>query len=277
MSEFDSAMDMMSGSESFYDYSDYSVAEYTVEEAREELANIVRWFREQSWHEVAMKTCIEYGRLLPLTVANDAECFFVPENLMDYEIPDWMKSTTLGFWRAGSLVQSGRLVYPLKDVKGQIMGFCGWDKFVEPKYLDSKNFGYKAKATTLYGMEKLPEYYSSKEPVYVVEGIVCCLWLRSQGFQSLALLGSNFTPYVEEILKRFGSRLVLIPDNDEAGNSLVHKAKWRLKKCIIVQPAYGKDIDGCRKVDEGIYAEDLKKELLSLNNPFAKTKLLIRR
>ena len=261
----------------FDDFQDYNIVEYSVEDARQELNNVVAWFREQEWHEVAMKTCIEHGRLLPLHVADDADCFFVPESLMEFELPEWMRVPALGIVKFGRLTQFGRLVYPVKDVKGDVMGFCGWDKFVEPKYLDSKNYGYKAKASTLYGMEKLPEYYKSKEPVFVTEGIVCCLWLRANGFQAMALLGSNMTPYVIEILKRFGSRLVMVPDNDETGDKFVRKIKWSLKKAIIIQPAYGKDLDGCRKIDEGIYEKQLISELKSLSNPFVRTQLLIRR
>ena len=262
-----------------FDFEEYNslITEYSVEDARQELNNVVAWFREQEWHQNAMEACIVNGRLLPLTVADEADCFFVPETLLPYELPEWMQAPALGIVKFGSITQAGRLVYPVKDVKGDVMGFCGWDKFVDPKYLDSKNYGYKAKATTLYGMEKLPEYYESNKPVYVTEGIVCCLWLRSQGFQALALLGSNMTHYVIEILKRFGSRLVMVPDNDQTGDSFIRKIKWNLKKAIIVQAAFGKDLDGCRKFEDCKYEKELVKELLSLTNPFVKTRLLIRR
>jgi hypothetical protein len=54
-------------------------------------------------------------------------------------------------------------------------------------------------------------------------------------------------------------------------------SKWKLKKAVIIQVAFGKDIDGCRKIEDGKYAKQLISELLSLSNPFVKTKLLIRR
>jgi len=251
--------------------------EFTVESTRADLGRIVDYFKSAEKHDVYVNYAFVGARQLPRWLADEIDVFFIPEDIIPAELPEDFLIEALGFVKYDEIVMSGRLVYPVKDVKGQVMGFCGWDKFVTPKYLDSKNHGYKAKATTFYGMEKLPEYYRSNKPVFVTEGIVCCLWLRSQGFQALALLGSQMTPYVKEILKRFGSRLVLVPDNDEAGNSLVHMSKWKLKKAVIIQVAFGKDIDGCRKIEDGRYAEQLISELLSLSNPFVKTKLLIRR
>ena len=64
------------------------------------------------------------------------------------------------------------------------------------------------------------EYYDNDKPVYLVEGIVCCLYLRSKGFQAFASLGSHLTPYVITILSRFGNRLIVIPDNDTIGKSV---------------------------------------------------------
>lgn len=260
------------------DFDSYGIQEYSIEDIREELGNIVNYFKNVDYYEDALKTFICNERQLPIEVGYECDAFFVDENTTISEIPDWMKLDSLGFVKYNKyLVYAGRLVYPVKDVKGNVMGFCGWDKFTEPKYLDSKNYGYIAKNTSLYGMEKIEEYYNSNRPVYVVEGIVCCLYLRSLGYQALALLGSSLSPYVIQILKRFGSRLILVPDNDEAGDSLVKRAKYALKKCVIVQVRYGKDIDGCRKIDEHKYESALQADLKMLTNPFCKLNIFIRR
>ena len=262
-----------------YGYNEYEldIHEYSIDETREDLNRIVKYFQEQEYHQHAMEVTIVNERQLPLSIAEEADCFFITEETTVDSLPEWMKADSLGLVRKGFIRQSGRLVYPVKDVKGNTMGFCGWDPFIDPKYLDSKNYGYKAKATTLYGMEKLPEYYRSGKPVFVTEGIVCCLYLRSQGFQALAVLGSYMTPYVIQILRRFGINLIMVPDNDEAGDSFVRQIKRELKKATIIQVKYGKDIDGCRKLDEHIYEAQLLTELRSLSNPFVATKILLRR
>lgn len=258
------------------DYEFY-VQEFSVEDTRKELGKIVQYFRQQPYHEHAMKLFIQDYRELPLQVADDTEAFCVDEEIDISEFPEWMKVESLGFIKNNWCPMWGRCVFPVKDVKGQVMGFCGWDPTCEPKYLDSKNYGYKAKLSTLYGMEKLPEYYTSGKPVYVTEGLMCCIYLRSKGYQALASLGSYLTQYVITILSRFGNKLVMIPDNDETGDKYVRQIKSRLPKAICVQVAYGKDVEGCRKADGHAYEEQLLRELSHLSNPFAKTELLIRR
>lgn len=260
-----------------FDEFELYVNEYSVEEVREDLANIVRFFQAQDYHKHAMKLFIEQFRELPIEVAKTSDAFCVDEDMPISQFPEWMLQEPLGFVKKNWVPMWGRCVFPVKDVYGNVMGFCGWDPFVEPKYLDSKNYGYKAKATTLYGMEMLPEYYTSKKPVFITEGLMCTLYLRSQGFQAMASLGSYLTPYVIRILSRFGNRLIMVPDFDDTGDKYVSQIKRQLPKAMIIQCTKGKDIEGLRKLEEHKYEEQLLKELTSLSNPFVKTKLLLRR
>lgn len=263
-----------------YDFGeDYGIFidEYSIDDVREDLGRIVDFFRGQDYHNHAMKLFIEDYRELPIRLADDAMAFCVDEDMPLSSYPEWMFQEPLGFIRGNYVPMAGRCVFPVRDVDGSVMGFCGWDPFEEPKYLDSKNYGYKAKAVSLYGMEKMNEYYNSKEPVFVTEGLMCTLYLRANGFQALSWLGSYMTPYVRTILRRFKSRLIAVPDNDETGDKFVKQIKRDLPKAMIIQCAKGKDIEGLRKLDEHCCEEQLLKELKSLTNPFVKTELLIRR
>lgn len=256
-------------------------AEFTVSNTRRLLNELVQFFKEHEIYQEAMEVIMVQERRLPMQIALECDCFFVPDDMLAVEVPEQFHHESLGFMRGNRLIFGGRLVYPVKDTTGDVMGLCGWDNAEKPKYLDSKNHGYKAKESTLYGMEKLPEYYASKKPVFVVEGIVCCNYLRSKGFQALALLGSNISPYVRHILNRFGSRLIVIPDNDfvkdldstslshealskdtnTAGESLVRKCIKQLPKAFVMQTRSRKDIDDTRKEFE----ENLLKDLNMLN------------
>lgn len=78
----------------------------------------------------------------------------------------------------------------MRDVNGKVMGFCGWD--YETIVCKIFRFSYlwlfcQKRNIIWYGRVK--EYYRSNKPVFVVEGIVCALYLRSKGFHALALLG----------------------------------------------------------------------------------------
>lgn len=260
-------------------------AQYSVEQTREDLGRMVQFFLGMPEQEEFLNIAFVKERKLPMELAKEQKVFFINEDFPAERLPEEFRAESLGMVKGKHVVFAGRLVYPVMDVKGAVMGFCGWDKFVQPKYLDSKNHGYKAKNTTLYGMELLPGYYRSKEPVYVVEGIVCCLYLRSIGLQSLALLGSRISPYVAQILRRFGGRLIVVPDNDAvgkqaseigyslAGEHFVRQAKRMLPKAHIVQSAVAKDIDDTRQVPGCELA--LSKELKAVwENPFVKCQVL---
>lgn len=256
-------------------------AEFSIEDTRQDLNAIVEFFRNQEYHEHAANIAFVQERELPKFLVDECKLFFVDEDYSVADLPDSFKAESLGFVKKNFILFNGRLVFPVMDVKGDAMGFCGWDKFEQPKYLDSRNHGYKAKATTFYGMEKLSEYYRSDKPLYVVEGIICCLYLRSIGLQAIALLGSSITPYVMQILKRFGKRLVVIPDNDiigktpeeineiPAGEHLVKQIKRNIPTARVIQSTVAKDVDDTRKIVDHKYEEQFKKELeMVANNPF---------
>jgi hypothetical protein len=249
----------------------------SIENVRKDLSKIVDLFKNKPYYELSIQTAFVKERQLPLGIAEESNVFFVSEDTILAEIPEELQHDALGFCRNGHIVFEGRLVYPVMDVKGQVMGFCGWDKFAKPKYLDSRNSGYKAKEATFYGMEKLGEYYRSSKPIYVVEGIVCCLYLRSIGLQAVALLGSTMTGYVIEILKRVQDRVIFIPDNDivgksaeeissaqPAGEHIVTIVKRKLPKARVVQSIIAKDVDDTRKFEEHKYEQAFIHDLIAV-------------
>lgn len=257
--------------------------QYSVEETRKDMNRMVDWFCSQPEQEHYLEVAVHKERKLPVSIARAQKVFFVNDEMVSGWLPDEFRAESLGFVRGNNVIFAGRLVYPVMDVMGDVMGFCGWDKVNKPKYLDSRNQGYKAKHATFYGMETLNEAYRNNQPVYIVEGIVCCLYLRSQGLQAYAMLGSNLTPYVLAILRRFGSRLVVIPDNDtvgksvtdindnnqNAGNKFVAQIKKELPLAKVIQSVIAKDIDDTRLYNNGEYEQQFLQELRQVVvNPF---------
>lgn len=245
-------------------------AQYTVQDSRKDMGRMVEFFLEMESQEMMVDIAFCKERQLPMEIARKQKIFFIPDDFNYLDLPEEFQAESLGMVKGKHIVYAGRLVYPVMDVHGDVMGFCGWDKFVQPKYLDSKNHGYKAKNTTVYGMEKLSEYYVSDAPVYVTEGIVDALYLRAKGYQALALLGSSIHSYVSIILRRFGKHLVVLPDNDTvgkqgdkvlnpAGEFLVRQVRKLLPDARIVQSLIAKDIDEARKVKN--VEETMLKEL----------------
>lgn len=243
-------------------------AESTVASSRKQLNQIVEIFKQQPDYMQNVEIFAEKVRNLRVETLLDCDSFFVNEDLVDNLLPEDLRHDSLGFCNAFGYVFHGRYVYPVKDVKGDTMGFVGYDAFETPKYLDSKNFGYVAKRYSTWGMEKLPEYYRSEDPVFFVEGVVCALYLRQEGCQALATLGSIISPYVTEIIRRFGMRAVLVNDSDEAGTKCKRTMQRRIPYLRCVQSTIAKDVDDSREVNP-----DFVPELKKLKDPFYRSKL----
>lgn len=238
--------------------------ETTIESMRLKLNDLVAWWksRDEYLSEVAM-FADENVRNLKVETLLKADSFMVQDDWVMNELPEEFRHDSLGFCEGNNCIFQGRYVYPVKDVKGNVMGLCGYDMFSPVKYLDSKNYGYAAKRYSVYGEEMLPTYYSNDLPVFFVEGIVCCLYLRQEGLQSLAMLGSTPSAYVRNIMKRFGSRAITVCDSDEAGTKCRRTLRHYLPGMRCVQSRIAKDVDDSRKVDPNFATE-----LAKLTNPY---------
>lgn len=230
----------------------------TVMDARQQMNRLLKCFLEDPEREGWVRVFAEGVRNLEVQTLLDCDSFMIQPDMTFGFIPPELMEDTYGLFKGAYCVFSGRYVYPVKDVQGNVMGWCGYDKFEDVKYLDSRNYGYKAKNATLWGMEKLPEYYRSGRQVFFTEGIVCTLFARQCGEQALATLGSNLTPYVAEIINRFGVKARILTDSDEAGNKFKRIAHRLCPKARVIQSRVAKDLDDSRQVVPEI-AEELHK------------------
>lgn len=237
--------------------------ESTIDSLRLQLNDLVEWFKGRDDYLDNVKIMAEIVRNLDVQTLLNCDSFMVQEDFLVTELPEDFQHDSLGFCRGSYCEFTGRYVYPVKDVYGNVMGLCGYDKFSDIKYLDSKNFGYRAKTYSLWGMEELPKYYRDSEPVIFVEGIVCALYLRQNGIHALAMLGSSISPYVTEIIRRFGSRAIIFCDSDEAGTKCRHMVRRRLPDARAIQSRIAKDVDDSRQVDP-TFIDEVKR----LKNPY---------
>ena len=242
--------------------------ETTIGSLRKQLNQIVDFFKARETYLEEVTIMAKMVRNLEVETLLNCDSFMVQDDFLQTELPEELQHDALGFCKGINVVFLGRYVYPVKDIRGDVMGFCGYDKYSEVKYLDSVNVGYRAKQYSFWGMEKLPEYYKNKEPVFFVEGIVCALYLRQCGLQALAYLGSNLSPYQCQIIHRFGYRAIVICDSDEAGTKTRKSLKYKAPAVRVIQSRIAKDIDDSREVNP-----DFVKELAKLKNPFTSSKL----
>lgn len=237
--------------------------ETSVSQTRKQLNLIVETFKSQPDYEDTVSIMAENVRNLKTKTLLDCDSFMLEPDTPVTLLPEELRHDALGFCKQDRYVFEGRYIYPVKDVHSDVMGFLAYDKFEDAKYLDSKNHGYVAKRYSMWGMERIKEYYTSTEPVYIVEGVVCALYLRQEGCQALATLGSIWSPYVYEIVKRFGTRAIVINDADDAGSACKAAVKRRLPYVRCVQSKIAKDVDDSRDVDANFIVE-----LRKLRNPY---------
>ena len=231
----------------------------SIVETRKQLNKAVEYYTSTDLNKEQLPMFAKF-RELKLETLKQANVFYT-----DGTVPEEFSHDSLGLIHGDFPMFADRFVYPVYDVKGDVMGFCGYDVESAAKYLDSQNYGYIAKQYSCYGMEKLEEYYNNQELVIVTEGIVCCLAAREAGVQALALLGSQMSPYMHQVLERFGKRVVIFMDSDEAGT----KFRKRLKNTFrCAQSTVAKDLDDSRKVNPEFF-EEVKK----LKDPFSHSAL----
>lgn len=143
----------------------------------------------------------------------------------------------------------GRITFPLRDLFGNLMGISGracdpaaWPRYKvydeEYRAWDMPARSQTKKSSILWNAHNVyPHVYkgSSKERVVIVEGFKACLWLLQAGIQNvIALAGSSLSDYHIWILERMGAQVLLMFDNDFAGQSGLMKAAPILARSLDV-------------------------------------------
>jgi DNA primase len=119
-----------------------------------------------------------------------------------------------------------RLMFPITDVTGRVIGFGGraLDK-ENAKYINSPTTPLFDKSNSLYGLELARHQIVSTEAAIVVEGYTDCIMAHQFGCTNVvAALGTSFTSGHGRILRRYAKKVVLIFDSDTAGIEAANRA-----------------------------------------------------
>jgi len=133
-----------------------------------------------------------------------------------------------------------RIIFPIKNIKGQIVGFGGrvLDQG-EPKYLNSPETPLFHKGSELYGLFEARAAIKAAGRAIVVEGYMDVVALAQHGVEfAVAALGTATTPIHARTLLRHTDRLVFAFDGDNAGR----KAAWRALENTLEALQDGKEV-----------------------------------
>jgi DNA primase len=114
----------------------------------------------------------------------------------------------------------GRIVIPIFDVNGRVIGFGGRtiDKDRMPKYINSPDSQVFQKRSILFGIEKTKRQIVEKNFAIVVEGYFDMITLYKFGVKNVvASLGTAITEEQIKKLKNYTENITLMLDSDDAG------------------------------------------------------------
>ncbi|MBO9537282.1 DNA primase [Herbaspirillum sp.] len=125
----------------------------------------------------------------------------------------------------------GRVMFPIRNTKGQVIGFGGrvMDGG-EPKYLNSPETPLFQKGSELYGLFEARQAIREAGYALVTEGYMDVVALAQLGFpQAVATLGTACTPVHVQKLLRQTDQVIFSFDGDSAGRRAARRA---LEACL---------------------------------------------
>ena len=120
-----------------------------------------------------------------------------------------------------------RLLFSIRDLQSRVVAFGGrafGDE--QPKYLNSPETPLYTKGNLLYAADTARETMRVKNRALIVEGYVDCLMAHQHGFtETVAALGTAFTPAQLALLRRYCDEVVTFFDADAAGQKAAERAE----------------------------------------------------
>lgn len=111
-----------------------------------------------------------------------------------------------------------RLMFPLHNVAGKIIGFGARSLHAQPKYINSPETLVYTKGHNLYGLYQARVSINQLDNCFLVEGYIDALALHQAGVKNtVATAGTALTDTQIQLIKRFTHKVTLVFDGDLAG------------------------------------------------------------
>lgn len=125
-----------------------------------------------------------------------------------------------------------RITFPICDKHGRLIGMGGRyistspnDPSKAPKYINPAECDLYSKSTVLYGLDQAAAAIKEKGLVYITEGYMDVVSPHRINLKNtVATCGTAFTQEQMKLLKRYTSHIVMMRDNDDAGEKSFAKA-----------------------------------------------------
>lgn len=144
-----------------------------------------------------------------------------------------------------------RLIFPIKDHRGEVVGFGGRvldPEAAEAKYINTPETVLYQKGRLLYGMDKARQEAQEADELLVTEGYFDVITAHQEGLANIvATLGTALTEQHARLVGRYAYRVTLVFDADQAGVAAArrgadHLVAEGLQVKVMTMPA-GEDPD----------------------------------
>ncbi len=164
-----------------------------------------------------------------------------------------------------------RIMFPIADVHGNIVGFTGrilFEDKKEAKYVNTPETPSYRKSAVLYGLDKAKGEIRRQDLAVIVEGNMDVVGSHQYGVTNVvASSGTALTGEQLALLKRFTVNLAIAFDQDNAGNAatirgldLARALDFNIK-IITLPPEAGKDPDDAVRKDPQLWKDAIKQAL----------------
>lgn len=225
-----------------------TLTDNSIEKTREELSDFVDYMCAQPYQAEQRAAFVFHFKHVSVDCIARSRGFMCLDTTRKRDIPELYREPRFGIIYNQYLSIKGRFCFPSMTPSGKVMGLVAYDPFEVPKYLNTQTYGWTGSQNSIFGMECMEEYYATNDPVFIVEGLGCMLFLRDNGYKALALLGSHLSSYQAEIITRLKFP-VMVGDSDRAGNKLRVRANYLHIPNLVVPIDLGKDLDDARCED----------------------------
>ena len=232
------------------------------------------------------KTALDYvlNRGIKLTTLKEFNIGFSPQNPQllvnfltkkGFKTNDLIASGTFGVSQYNNRLYDrfqDRLVFPLSNFRGQILGFSGR---ILPssknqnlaKYINSPETEIYHKSNNLFGLHLSKEAVKNQNAVIITEGEFDMISPYQAGIKNIvAIKGTAFTEDQLHLLRRFTDTLILALDSDFAGSNAARKSIELADsldfdiKVLVLGDKY-KDPDEAIKADLEFFKKQLSKAI----------------
>lgn len=120
----------------------------------------------------------------------------------------------------------GRLIFPLKDIRGNIVGFSGRSlgETKEAKYINTPETLVYHKREHLFGLDVAVQNIKKRNEIILTEGEFDVILSHQYGYNNtVAIKGSALTQDHLRLIKRLTNKIVFALDMDIAGNQAVKR------------------------------------------------------